>query len=131
MGLCNKKTKIYQTIEGLIMLFIKLQFAIRYNQAFRLLRTLTFNIYLNLSLNPNGFVTCIIFNAFVSSPIHLMIPDVHLQRSLCIQLESGPGLRIYQAWEPLVYPPKGFCHSHQCLDVVMKDEANVCIREKS
>ncbi len=60
-------TKIYRTIEGLIILFIKLQFSIRCNQAFRPLRTLTSNIYLNLNLNlslnsqrPTGLVTCII-----------------------------------------------------------------------
>ncbi len=41
VGLCNKKIKIYQIIKGLIILFIKLQFSIRYNQAFRLLRTST------------------------------------------------------------------------------------------
>ncbi len=41
VGLYNKKTKIYQTIKGLIILFIKLQFSIRYNQAWRPLRTST------------------------------------------------------------------------------------------
>ncbi len=65
-----KKTKIYQTIKGLIILFIKLQFSIRCNQAFRPLRTSASKhlsqpqiIYLNLSLNlqwPTGLVTCII-----------------------------------------------------------------------
>ncbi len=81
IGLCNKKTKIYQTIKGLIILFIKLQFSIKCNQAFRSLHTLTsniyLNIYLNLSLNPNGLVTYIIPDAFVSSPIRLITPDVH------------------------------------------------------
>ncbi len=38
----RRKTKIYQTIKGLIILFIKLQFSIRCNQAFKLLRTTTF-----------------------------------------------------------------------------------------
>ncbi len=69
IGLCNKKTKIYQTIKGLIILFIKLQFSIKRNQAFRLLRTSTSNIYLNLSLNPNGLMPRHLHhpNAFVSS----------------------------------------------------------------
>ncbi len=72
----NKKTKLYRTIKGLIILFIKLQFSIRYNQAFRLLRTS--NTYLKLSLNPNGFVTYIIPNTFISSSICLMTPDIHI-----------------------------------------------------
>ncbi len=41
VGLYIKKTKICQTIKGLIILFIKLQFSIRCNQAFRSLRTST------------------------------------------------------------------------------------------
>ncbi len=71
VSLCNKKTKIYQTIKGLIILFIKFQFSIKCNQAFRPLHTSTSNIYLNLSLNPNGLVTYIIPDAFVSSSMHL------------------------------------------------------------
>ncbi len=54
VDLCNKKTKIYRTIKGLIILFIKLQFSIKCNQAFRPLRISTskhlpqpLNIYLN------------------------------------------------------------------------------------
>ncbi len=76
--MCNKKTKIYRTIKGLIILFIKLQFFIRCNQAFRPLRTSTSNIYFNLSLNPNGLVTCIIPNTFISSPIYIMCPDGYI-----------------------------------------------------
>ena len=71
-SLWNKKTKIYQTIKGLIILFIKLEFSIKCNKIFKLLH----NIYLNLSLNSNGFVICIISNTFVSSPIRLMILDL-------------------------------------------------------
>ena len=41
VDLCNKKTKIYLTIKGLIILFIKFQFSIRCNQVFRLLHTST------------------------------------------------------------------------------------------
>ena len=100
IGLCNKKTKIYQTIKGLIILFIKPQFFIRYNQAFRLLRISTSKylpqsqiIYLNLSFNSYNFITCIIPNIFVSSLIYLMIPDMHLQRSLHL-IKLSPGLRI-------------------------------------
>ncbi len=56
----RRKTKIYQTIKGLIILFIKLQFSIRCNQAFKPLCTSTsniyLNIYLNLSLNLNGLL---------------------------------------------------------------------------
>ena len=65
-------------MKGLIILFIKLQFFIKSNQAFKLLCTSTFNIYINLYLNPNSLVSCIIPDIFVLSPIHLMIPDVHL-----------------------------------------------------
>ncbi len=82
VSLYNKKIKIYQTIKGLIFLFIKLQFSIRCNQAFRPLCTSTFNvylnIYLNLSLNPNGLITCIILDGFVSSSIRLMTSDVYI-----------------------------------------------------
>ncbi len=126
VGLCNKKTKIYQTIKGLIVLFIKLQFSIRCNQAFRPLRTSTSNIYLNLNLNLNGFIICIIPSAFVSSPIYFIIPDVHLQKSL-YPIKSGPGLRTYQAWRPLVYPPRGLHHSCHCLDVP-EDEVDIRTR---
>ena len=124
------KTKIYQTIKGLIILFIKLQFSIRYNQAFKPLRTLTSNIYLNLSLNSNGFVSCIIPNVFILSLIHFMILDVYLQRFLCIQSKLGPDLRICQAWRPVVYPLRGFCYPHQYLDVIIDNKTDVRTREK-
>ena len=88
------KTKIYQIIKGLIILFIKLQFFIKYNQAFKPFCILTSNIYLNLSLNPNGLIICIIPNTYVSSLIRFMILDVHLQRFL-YPIKSGPGLHIY------------------------------------
>ncbi len=80
------KTKIYQTIKGLIILFTKLQFSNQMQQAFRPLYNSTSNLDLNFSLNLNDFVTRIIPNAFVSSPIRLMIPDIHQERSLYIQL---------------------------------------------
>ncbi len=80
------KTKIYQTIKGLIILFIKLQFSNQVQEAFRPLHTLI----VNLSLNSNGLVTYIISNTFISSQyirvilIHLMILDIYQQRSLYI-----------------------------------------------
>ena len=124
------KTKIYQTIKSLNILFIKLQFSIRCNQAFRPLRTSTSNIYLNLSLNPNGLVACIIPDAFISSPIRLMIPDVHLQRSLCIQSSQ------VQAY--VLVRPGGHWSTHQEAFVILvnaltfiEDEADVRRREKS
>ncbi len=46
--------------------------------------------------------------------ICLMIPDVHLQRSLHL-IKSGPCLRSRQAWGPLVYYQRGLHHSHQLL----------------
>ncbi len=106
--LCNKKTKIYQTIKGLIILFIKLQFSIRCNSVFTPLRTPTSNIYLNLSLNSNDLVTYIIPDAFVSSQyvciisIRLIILDVHLAEVFIHPIKLGPGLHTCQAWEPLV-----------------------------
>ena len=45
------KTKIYWTIKGLIILFIKFQFSVKCNQAFKLLHISTSNNYLNLNLN--------------------------------------------------------------------------------
>ena len=131
VGLYNKKIKIYQTIKGLIILFIKLQFFIRCNQAFKPLRTLTSNIYLNLSFISNSFITYIISDIFVSSPIHFMIPDMHLQRSLYIQSKLGSGLRCCQTWEPLVYLPEDLHYSRQCPDVVIENEANICTKKKS
>ncbi len=88
VGLWNMKTKIYQTIKGLIILFIKLQFSNQVQQAFRLLRISTSNIDLNLSLNSNGLIICIIPDAFVSSLIHFMILDVCQQRSLYIPIKG-------------------------------------------
>ncbi len=79
------KTKIYKTIKGLIILFIKLQFYNQVQQAFRPLRISTSNIKLNLSFNLNGFITYIISNTFVSFLICLMIPNIYQQRPLCIQ----------------------------------------------
>ncbi len=129
VGLWNMKTKIYQTIKGLIILFIKLQFFNQVQLAFRSLCTSVSNIYLNLILNLNGFITCIIPNTFVSSPIRLITPDVHQQKSLYIQLSqvqayilirfrlmysSGLGLHTRQIWGPLVYPPGGLHHSSPC-----------------
>ncbi len=55
-------------MKDLIILFIKLQFSIRYNQAFRPLCTSILNIYLNLNLNPNGL-------SLVSFPMHLYYPQ--------------------------------------------------------
>ncbi len=67
------KTKIYQTIKSLIILFIKLQLSYQVQQVFRLLCTSTSNIDFNLSLNSNDFVTYIIPNIYISSPIYHMI----------------------------------------------------------
>ena len=128
------KNKIYQTIKGLIILFIKLQFSIKCNQDFKLLRTSNSNIYLsfylNLSFNPNGLITCIILNAFVLSLICLMILDMHLQKSLH-PIKLSLYLRTCQTWGPLVYSLKGFCHSRQYLDVVIEDKTDVRTREMS
>ena len=88
------------------------------------------NIYLNLSLNFNDLITYNMSNTFVSFPICLMIPDIHLQRFLCIQWKSGLGLCTCQAWRPLVYLSGGLCFSHQCPDIVIEDEADVRTREK-
>ncbi len=71
------KTKIYQTIKGLIILFIKLQFSNQIQQAFRPLSISNSNIDLNLNLNPNGLVTYIISDVFISSPIRIMISNIY------------------------------------------------------
>ncbi len=136
IGLCNKKTKIYWTIKGLIILFIKLQFSIRCNQAFKPLRTSTCNIYLNiylyLSLNPNGLQPYHLhyFRCICIISIHLMILNVHTIEVFIHLIKLSPGLRTCQAWRPLVYPFKGFCHSRYYPDVP-KDEADIRTREKS
>ncbi len=63
VGQLKVMTKIYQTIESLMILFIKLQF---YNQvclAFSLLRISILNFILNLSLNLTGLLFIIrVFN---------------------------------------------------------------------
>ncbi len=98
VGLCNKKTKIYQSIEGLIILFIKLQFSIRCNQAFRPLRTSTSQHLPQPQpqfQRSDGLVTCIIPDTFVSASIRLMIPDVRTTEVSMYPIKSGPGLRVY------------------------------------
>ncbi len=68
----------------MIILFIKLQFFIRYNQAFRPLgistATIYLNIYLNLSLNPNDLLALSLASSWYicTIQIYLMIPDVYL-----------------------------------------------------
>ncbi len=89
--------KIHRTIKGLIILFIKVQFSIRCNQAFRPLRTSnsrhlpqTQIIYLNLSLNsqrPTGLVTCIIL-------IYLYHPDMpHDSRRTPVEVSASDQVR--------------------------------------
>ncbi len=58
------KTKIYQIIDSLIILFIKLQFFHQLYQAFKPLHTSISNFDLNFSLNLMAL-------SFVSSPIYL------------------------------------------------------------
>ncbi len=130
IGLYNKKTKIYQTIKGLIILFIKLQFSNQVQQAFRPLRTSTSNIYLNVSLNPNDLITYIIPNTFVSSPIHLIIPNVHQQKFLFIHTSQ------VQAY--VLVRPEGHWSTYQEAFVILvhaltfiEDKADVRTREKS
>ncbi len=131
----NKKTRIYQTIKSLIILFIKLQFSIKCNQAFKLLHISMTNIFLNLNLNPNGLITYIIPNIFVSSwyiciiPICLMIPDIYLAEVSMHSIKSGLGLRIHQAWKSLVYLPKGLYHSSQCSDIHRRQSWRLYKRE--
>ncbi len=98
VGLYNKKTKIYQTIKGLIILFIKLQFSIRCNQTFKLLRTLTSKHLPQLqpqSQQPDSLVTYIIPNTFILSPICLMTPDVHTAEVSIYPIKSDSGLYIH------------------------------------
>ncbi len=64
VGQLKIETKIYQTTEGLIILFIKLQFFHKVQQAFKSLRTSNSNLNLNLSFNT-------IVSLFVSFPIRL------------------------------------------------------------
>ncbi len=130
IGQWNIKTKIYWTIKGLIILFIKLQFSNQMQQAYRLLHTLTSNLNLKLSLNPNGFVICIIFNAFILSPIYLIHnfrPSLHKQRSLYIQSS------LVQAY--ILVKPGGHWSIHQKTFVilvnVLTNKADICTREKS
>ena len=125
------KTKIYWTIKGLIILFIKFRFFIRCNQAFKLLHTSISNIYLNLSLNPNGFITYIISDTFVSSPIYCMIPDMHLQRFLCIKSSQ---IQTYV----FTIKPEGHWSIYQEAFVILinalmfiEDKVDVYTREKS
>ncbi len=84
------KTKIYQTIKSLIILFIKLQSFNQVQQALKPLHILISNLDLNLNLNPNDLVICIISDVFVSSPICLMILDVSRGLYASNQVKSKP-----------------------------------------
>ncbi len=91
----------------MIIVFIKLQFSIRCNQAFRPLRTSTSNIDLNLSLNsqrPTGLVTYIIL-------MHLYHPDTSHDSKRTLAdvsdlIKSGPGLRTSSGLEAIGFLPK-------------------------
>ncbi len=139
VGLGMKKTQIYQTIEGLIILFIKLQFSIRCNQAFGPIAYLNLQhltqpqiIYLNLSLNsqrPTGLVTCIIL-------MHSYYPDTsHDSRrapaevSASDQVRSRPmySLGLGATWSAT---KEAFVIFIRYSDFP-EDEADVCTREKS
>ncbi len=94
------------------------------------------NIYLKLKLStstsaliPNGLLALSLASSWYIRTIliRLIIPDVHLQRSLYL-MKSGPGLRTRQAWGPLVYY-QGLCHS--CRSDFPEDEADVRTIEKS
>ncbi len=132
VGLYNKKTKIYQIIKGLIILFIKLQFSIRCNQAFRLLRISTSNIDLNLNLNPNDLMALSLASSryICIIPIRLMTPDIYTIEVSIHLIKSGPGLCACQVWGPLVDLPGGFCHFGHYLDI-SEDNADVRTKEKS
>ena len=71
IGQWNIKTKIYQIIESIIILFIKLQFFNQVYQAFRLLCTSTSNLDLNFSRNSSDLIFYIILHTFISSLIYL------------------------------------------------------------
>ncbi len=73
IGQLEVKTKIYQTIESLIILFIKSQFSNQVKYTFRLLYISIFNLNLNLNLD-------FMVSSFVSSPIYLFYdsrPSLH------------------------------------------------------
>ncbi len=93
----RRKTKIYRTIKGLIILFIKLQFSVRCNRAFGPLYTSTSKhlpqpqiIYLNLNLNsqwPTGLITYIIL-------MHLYHPDTpHVSRHATAEVSASDQVR--------------------------------------
>ncbi len=78
---------------------------------------------------PNGLLASLLASSWYICTIliHLMIPDVHLQRSLHL-IKSGPGLRTCKAWGPLVYY-QGLRHSRR--SDFPEDKADVRTREKS
>ncbi len=64
-----------------------------------------------------SLITCIIANEFVSSPIHLMTLDVYIAEVFIHLIWLDPGLYTRQAWELLVYPPRGLYYSCHYSDV--------------
>ena len=104
------KTKIYQTIKGLIILFIKLQFSIRYNQAFRLLHTSTFK-YLSQP-QPQFQWPCHLYH----TQYICIIPDIsHDSRRATVKVSASNQVKLRPMCLPLglevlVYRPGGLCH---------------------
>ena len=79
IGLYNKKTKIYQTIKRLIILLIKLQFFIRCNQTFKLLRT---------SISTSTSIPMAL--SLASYPMHLYYPNIsHNSRRAPVKVSAS------------------------------------------
>ena len=122
------KNKLYQTITGSIILFIKLQLLDQIQQVFRPLYILTSNLNLNLSFNPNGLIIYIIPNIFVSSSIRLIFNSrscLQQQKSLCIQSS--------QAQAHIFIMSGGYWIIYQKVFVILAntltDKADIHIRE--
>ena len=78
------KTKIYQTIKGLNVLFIKLEFPNQMQQAFKPLHALNSNLNLYFSLNSNSFINASssIFLYYLQYTSFMILDLVYTSRSL-------------------------------------------------
>ncbi len=134
VGLYNKKTNIYQTIKGLIILFIKLQFSIRCNQAFghcipQLPTSTSTSISNSASIPMASSLASFLMHSYHSQYTAWLQTYIQ-QRSLCIQSS--------QVHPYVLIRPGGYWSIHQEAFIILvnaltfiKDKTNVRTREKS
>ncbi len=110
MSLCKKKDSNLSNYQGLDHSIYQPLVLYQVQSGLQAIAYLNFQISTSTSaLIPTAYWLCHVHhpNAFISSSICLMIPDVHQQRSLHL-IKSCPDLHTCQAWGPLVYYQEAF-----------------------